>query len=200
VNSRRSWIIFSAGVLAYLVAITQRSSLGVAAVDASERFESTAAALSTLGVLQLVVYAGMQIPVGILIDRLGPKPLMVAGLALMALGQTVVAFAPVLEVAVVGRVLVGAGDAAIFPSVLRLTSTWFSGRRVPQLNQWVGNLGQFGQVISAIPFAAVLHEAGWAPAFLISPPSPRASCSPSCGATPSWCSPSAWIPRSPPRC
>ncbi|WP_210481259.1 nitrate/nitrite transporter [Naasia sp. SYSU D00948] len=165
-NSRRSWIIFSAGVFAYLVAITQRSSLGVAAVDASERFGSSAAALSTLGVLQLLVYAGMQVPVGILIDRLGPKPLMLAGLALMTVGQTVVAFAPALELAVVGRVLVGAGDAAIFPSVLRLTNAWFSGRKVPQLNQWVGNLGQFGQVLSAIPFAAVLHEAGWVPAFL----------------------------------
>ena len=165
-NSRRSWIIFSAGVFAYLVSITQRSSLGVAAVDASDRFSSTAAALSTLGVLQLVVYAALQVPVGVLIDRLGPKPLLVSGAALMAIGQAVVAIAPTLEVAVIGRVLVGAGDAATFTSVLRLTNTWFSGRKVPQLNQWMGNLGQFGQVLSAIPFAGLLHSAGWTPAFL----------------------------------
>ncbi len=152
--------------MAYLVSITQRSSLGVAAVDASDRFSSTAAALSTLGVLQLVVYAALQVPVGVLIDRLGPKPLLVSGAALMAIGQAVVAISPTLEVAVIGRVLVGAGDAATFTSVLRLTNTWFSGRKVPQLNQWMGNLGQFGQVLSAIPFAALLHSAGWTPAFL----------------------------------
>src|SRR3954454_34477 len=166
VNSRRSWIIFSAGVVAYLVSITQRSSLGVAAADASDRFHSTAAALSTLGVLQLVVYAALQVPVGVLIDRIGPRPLLISGAALMSAGQIVVALAPTLDLAVVGRVLVGAGDAATFTSVLRLNNTWFSGSRVPQLNQWLGNLGQFGQVLSAIPFAALLHAAGWTPAFL----------------------------------
>ncbi|WP_297411249.1 MFS transporter [Naasia sp.] len=165
-NSRRSWIIFSVGVFAYLVAITQRSSLGVASVDASERFSSTASALSTLGVMQLAVYALLQVPVGVLIDRLGPRALVLGGLAFMAAGQAVVAVAPSLSLAVVGRILVGAGDAAVFTSVLRLNNTWFTGSRVPQLNQWLGNLGQLGQVVSAIPFAAVLHTAGWAPAFL----------------------------------
>ena len=165
-NSRRSWIIFAAGVVAYVVAITQRSSLGVASVEASDRFSSTAAALSTLGVLQLVVYAALQVPVGVLIDRIGPRTLVLSGLVLMAVGQGVVAIAPTLEPAVLGRMLVGAGDAAVFTSVLRLNNTWFTGSRVPQLNQWLGNLGQGGQVISAIPFALLLHTAGWTSAFL----------------------------------
>ncbi|MET0590721.1 MAG: MFS transporter [Naasia sp.] len=165
-NSRRSWIIFGVAVFAYVVAILQRSSLGVAGVDASERFESSASALSTLGVLQLAVYALLQVPVGVLIDRLGPKTLIVSGAALMCIGQTVVALAPDLAGAVVGRILVGAGDAATFTSAMRLTNTWFTGRRVPQLNQWLGNLGQLGQVLSAIPFASLLHLSGWTPAFL----------------------------------
>ena len=165
-NSRRAWLIFGVGVTAYIVAILQRSSLGVAGVEASERFHSGAAALSTLGVLQLVVYAALQIPVGVLIDRVGPKALVVVGALLMAIGQTVVALAPDLGGAVLGRVLVGAGDAATFTSVLRLTNTWFRPSRVPQLNQWLGNLGQLGQVLSAVPFAILLHDAGWTPAFL----------------------------------
>jgi len=166
VNSRRAWTVFGIGVVAYMVAILQRSSLGVAGVEASERFDSTAAALSSLGVLQLVVYAVLQVPVGVLIDRIGPKALIVGGAAFMAVGQAIVALTPDLTGAVVGRVLVGAGDAATFTSVLRLINTWFAGPRVPQLNQWLGNLGQFGQVLSAIPFATMLHVAGWEPAFL----------------------------------
>ncbi|BDI22891.1 nitrate/nitrite transporter [Herbiconiux sp. L3-i23] len=165
-NSRRHWIIFAIGVVAYVTAVMQRSSLGVAGVEASERFSSSAAALSTLGVLQLIVYAGLQIPVGVLVDRLGPKALVASGAALMAIGQVVVALAPDLVGAVVGRVLVGAGDAATFISVLRLVNTWFAGRNVPVVTQWLTNLGQFGQVLSAIPFAIVLHAAGWEPAFL----------------------------------
>jgi sugar phosphate permease len=37
---------------------------------------------------------------------------------------------------------------------------------VPQLSQWIGNIGQLGQVLSAIPFALILHQSGWTTAFL----------------------------------
>ncbi len=164
-NSRRSWLIFAAGALAYLVSVSQRSSLGVASVDAGERFHSAASALSTLGVLQLVVYAGLQIPVGVLVDRIGPKTLLLGGAALMVIGQLTVGASTTLPLAIVGRVLVGAGDAATFISVLRLINTWFSGARVPVLSQWMGALGAFGQILSAIPFAIVLHAQGWEAAF-----------------------------------
>lgn len=165
-RDRRAWFVFGTGAFAYLVAVLNRTTLGVAGVDAAERFGVTAAVLSTLAVVQLIVYAGMQIPVGILIDRFGPRALILSGTALMMAGQIVVAVAPSISVAVLGRVLLGAGDAAIFTSVIRLTVTWFSGPIVPQLSQWTGNIGQVGQILSALPFAAVLHTFGWTPAFL----------------------------------
>ncbi|WNY34305.1 hypothetical protein Q9Q99_02090 [Curtobacterium flaccumfaciens] len=61
--------------------------------------------------------------------------------------------------------LVGAGDAMTFISVIRLVPMWFSGRILPQISQWTGNLGQIGQVLSAFPFAVLLHSVGWTPAF-----------------------------------
>jgi len=81
-------------------------------------------------------------------------------------GQLMLAFAPSITIAVVGRMLVGAGDATIFISMIRLITSWFSGRIVPQLSQWFGNIGQLGQVLSAVPLAWILHEFGWTPAFL----------------------------------
>jgi sugar phosphate permease len=166
VNSRRSWLIFSLGSFVYLSAVLQRTSLGVAGVAATERFGGSAAVLSSLAVVQLIVYAAAQIPVGVLIDRFGPRVLMVCGTTLMVFGQLTLAFAPQISVAVVGRILVGAGDAAIFISMIRLISSWFTGRIVPQLSQWMGNIGQLGQVLSAVPLAWVLHLWGWTPAFL----------------------------------
>jgi MFS family permease len=166
VRDRRAWFVFGAGAFAYLVAVLDRTTLGVAGVDAAERFGVAAAVLSSLAVVQLIVYAGMQIPVGILIDRFGPRTLILSGTALMMAGQVVVAIAPGIGVAIVGRILLGAGDAAIFTSVIRLTVTWFSGPIVPQLSQWIGNIGQVGQILSALPFAAILHTFGWEPAFL----------------------------------
>jgi sugar phosphate permease len=166
VNSARSWLIFAVGVFGYLVAVMQRTTIGVAGVAATDRFHSTASLLSTLAVLQLIVYAGMQIPIGVLIDRVGPRALMLTGTALMAAGQVTVAFSSVIGIAVAGRVLVGAGDAMIFTSLIRLVNSWFTGRMVPQLSQWVGNIGQLGQVLSAVPFALLLHESGWTVAFV----------------------------------
>ena len=150
----------------YLSAVMQRTSLGIAGVSATERFGGSAAVLSSLAVVQLIVYAAAQIPVGVLIDRFGPRVLMLAGTVLMVAGQLMLAFAPSITIAVVGRMLVGAGDATIFISMIRLITSWFSGRIVPQLSQWFGNIGQLGQVLSAVPLAWILHEFGWTPAFL----------------------------------
>jgi sugar phosphate permease len=54
----------------------------------------------------------------------------------------------------------------VFISLIRLNNSWFRGRLVPQLSQWVGNIGQLGQVLSAVPFAIILHLSGWTSAFL----------------------------------
>lgn len=160
-------MIFGAALFAYTIAVMQRSSIGIAGVDATERFGVTAAALSSLAVIQLVVYAVLQIPVGVVLDRTGPRLLIAVGAALMLVGQLVLAFAPTLTVGVLGRVLVGAGDAMTFISVIRLLSNWFSGRTLPIVSQWVGTLGQVGQILSAIPLLLILHQWGWAPAFTI---------------------------------
>lgn len=162
----RRHLIFWVGAAAYLVAVTQRTTIGVAGVAATERFDTSASALSMLAVVQLIVYAGAQVPVGMLIDRFGPRRLTIAGLSLMAAGQLLVAFAPSIALAAGGRVLVGAGDAALFTSIIRLVNSWYSGRRVPLLTQWVGNIGQLGQIVSAVPFAFLLHQSGWSVAFV----------------------------------
>ncbi|GAB3540050.1 MFS transporter [Arthrobacter tecti] len=165
-TDRRAWLVWGAGVLAYLIAVTQRTSFGVAGIEATERFNATASALAIFTVAQLVIYAGMQIPVGVLVDRFGPRVMIVSGAALMALGQTQLAFAEAVPAGIVGRLLVGGGDAMTFVAVLRLLPAWFESRRIPLLTQLTGILGQFGQILSVVPFLAVLQYAGWSTAFL----------------------------------
>jgi sugar phosphate permease len=153
-------------MVAYIVAVLQRTSLGVAGVDAANRFDVSASVLSSLTVIQLVVYAGLQIPVGVLLDRVGPKLLIAVGALLMTVGQLTLAIAPSIGIAILGRLLVGAGDAMTFISVIRLLTSWFSGRILPQISQWTGNIGSLGQVLSAIPLSFALHEFGWSTAFI----------------------------------
>ena len=163
---RLAWVVWGVGLLAYLVAVLQRTSLGVAGIDAAERFGASASMLAVFAVLQLLVYAGLQVPVGVLLDRVGPTRLIVAGAVVMAAGQALLAVATDLPLAVLARVLVGAGDAMTFVCVLRLVVSWFPPRRIPMLTQLTGITGQLGQILSAIPLVRLLHGPGWTPTYL----------------------------------
>ena len=162
----RAWAVWSVALAAYIIAVLHRTSLGVAGLDAQERFHIGAGAVASFAVLQLLVYAGLQVPVGLLLDRFGSLRLVVAGALIMATGQGLMASTHSVGGAVAARVLVGAGDAMTFISVLRLVPQWFPGRRVPVVTQLTGIVGQAGQVLSAVPLAALLAGPGWTTAFL----------------------------------
>ena len=164
-NSRKSWLVYTVALLAYISAVAQRTSFGVAGLEATERFSASASILATFSVVQLVVYSAGQIPVGLILDRVGPRAMITGGAILMTVGQAFLAFAGNVPQGLAGRVLVGAGDAMVFVSVLRLLPMWFSGARLPMLTQVTGTVGQLGQLISLFPFHAMLVKVGWTPAF-----------------------------------
>lgn len=163
---RRAWFVWALAVLAYAVAVFDRGSLGVSAVEAQDRFGASAAQLSLFSVLQLAVYASLQVPVGVLLDRYGTRVMVASGALVMACGQLLLATSTSISLAVLARALVGAGDAMTFISVLRLIPTWFEPRRAPVITQLTGILGQLGQVAAAYPLVAVLDAVGWEPAFV----------------------------------
>ena len=164
-NSRRAYVVWVVGLLAYAVAVFHRASLGVAAVDAQERFSAGASAVSLFLVLQLAVYAGLQVPVGIALDRFGSRTMVAAGALTMAAGQLLLAHATDVPTAIAARVLVGAGDAMTFISVLRVVTLWFSGPTVPVITQLTGILGQLGQIAAAYPLVLALHHTSWTATF-----------------------------------
>lgn len=164
--SARALIVWGAGVLCYTLAVTGRTSFGVASVDAIDRFHINAAQLAVFTSLQLAVYAFAQIPVGLLVDRFGPRKLMVAGAFVMALGQVTLAFTTSYPVAIFARMLIGAGDATAFLSVMRLIPAWIPLRHAPLLGQLTGAVGQFGQFLSAVPFLSLLHATSWQTGFV----------------------------------
>lgn len=109
----------------------------------------------------------MQIPVGILLDRFGPRKLLAVGAFIMAAGQLTVAFAPNLTFAVVGRMLVGMGDSFTFISMIRMINGWYHGAKVSKLQQYISSGGQLGQFFSAVPFWIMLEGLGWSTGFAI---------------------------------
>ncbi len=164
-NSATAYTIWAVGVGVYFLAVFHRSSLAVAGLTAAERFDITAAQLSTFTMLQLVVYAGMQVPVGLLIDRFGPRGVLVTGTAIMAVAQAGFAFAESYPAALAARVLVGLGDAMTFTAVLRQVNEWFTPRRIPLVTQLTGAVGQAGALVAALPMTWALSHLGWTRAY-----------------------------------
>ncbi|MGM7677831.1 MFS transporter [Microbacterium sp. A94] len=144
-----------------MLAVANRTSLGAVGVDAANRFHADASTLSLFAVVQLAVYGGMQIPIGVLLDKYGARPMITIGMVLMAAGQLVMAVSPSIGIAILARILLGAGDAAVFPAVLRLVATWFPAQRGPVMVQFTGIIGQAGQLIALVPLAALLHATTW---------------------------------------
>ena len=159
-------MVLTVGQFAAIVAVLQRSSLGVATTDALARFGITAATLAAFSMVQLLVYAALQVPVGVLIDRYGSRPLIVLGSLVMAGAQAIFAFSATLPLAFAARVVLGIGDALVFISVMRLVPAWFPPERSAKLTNATGPVNQLGFVLSAVGFAAALAAAGWTPSFL----------------------------------
>jgi MFS family permease len=164
-GGRRAAAVWGIGVAVYFVAVIFRTSLGVAGLDAADRFGVNASALSTFSILQLLVYAGMQIPVGLMVDRLGTKKVLTIGVVLFTVGQLGFALSPSYGTALAARALLGCGDAMTFISVLRLGSRWFPARRGPLIGQVAALFGMAGNLVSTLVIARMLHGMGWTATF-----------------------------------
>lgn len=160
------WIVWGTATLLYAIAIINRSSLSSLGPPAQEHFGIDASTLAAFPLIQLVVYAGAQVPVGVLLDRFGASLLLLSGGVLMMIGQIAMATVTNVELAILARVLVGAGDACTFTSVMRILPEWFPPRQLPVLGQVTGLIGQVGQLVSVAPLALFVATFGWMSGFL----------------------------------
>ena len=160
----RGWAI---GVSVYLLAVLHRTSLGVAALTAEQRFHITPAQLSVFVLLQIGVYAAMQVPAGVLVDRYGPRRLLFVAATLMGLAQLAFAEVGSYPVALLARAALGCGDALTFVSILRFVATHFSARRYPMLVALTALAGTLGNIVSTLPLTLLLRHFGWTPTFAV---------------------------------
>ncbi|SDP41833.1 Sugar phosphate permease [Nakamurella panacisegetis] len=161
----KAWLVWAIGAGVYVLAVFHRSTLGVAGPQAAERLHLSAPQLSSFVMLQLAVYALMQVPTGILVDRFGPRRMLLAATLTMGCGELAFAFVGGYVPALLARGVVGCGDAMTYISVLRLVAGWFPARRYAVLTSFTGLAGSAGNIIATLPLTGLLHGLGWAPTF-----------------------------------
>jgi len=151
----------------YFLAVLNRTTLGVAGLTAERRFHITPAQLSVFVLLQIGVYAIMQIPSGLLADRYGPRRMLFAAALVMGLAQLAFAEIDSYPVALLARAFLGGGDSMTFIAVLRLIAARFPVRRYPMFVGLTSTIGQVGNLVATLPLTLLLRDVGWASTFAV---------------------------------
>lgn len=163
---RRRWLILSVVVAAYVLSFFQRFAPAGIAQDLAASFQTSAASLGVLAATYFYVYTVMQVPTGILADTLGPRRILALGAVVGGLGSLLFGFAPSLDVALVGRTLIGLGVSVTFIAMLKLIAVWFEESRFATMVGTCMLVGNTGSILAGAPLSALAQAAGWRGVFL----------------------------------
>ena len=144
----------------FFYAFVLRVAPAVMVDDLMREFAVGAAVLGNLSAAYLYIYAGLQIPVGLFIDRFGLRGLIAGACGLTAIGSIVFAFAETVTVAYLGRMLIGAGAAFSFVSALNMAARWFPSR-FAVLGGWAQMMGSAGGFAGQAPLGLAIGAFGW---------------------------------------
>lgn len=155
------WLTWSLGALLFCYGFFQRVAPSVMIDPLMRDLAVGGAVLGNLSAFYFYAYAGLQIPVGLMVDRWGPRRLLTGGALLCGLGSLLFASAEGLPLAYVGRLLIGAGAGFGFVATLKLATSWFPPERFAQVSGLTLMLGMLGGVGGQAPLAALVEATGW---------------------------------------
>lgn len=159
--SFRAWFAFALGCACFGYAFLQRVAPSVMTDDLMRAFQVQAGALGALSAFYFYAYAGMQMPIGVLMDRFGVRRILSGAMALCLVGSVVFAFADGLTVAAIGRMMIGAAVAFAYVGTMSIAAVWFPARRFSLLTGILQTVGMTGAMVGQAPLVPVVSEFGW---------------------------------------
>jgi MFS family permease len=153
--------VFLPFVVGYYIAYLFRTINAVMAVPLASELGLGADDLGLLTSVYFLTFAAAQIPIGILLDRYGPRRVQSMLLVIAAIGSTLFAVSDHFLMLLVGRALIGLGVASAMTAGLKALVLWFPGNRVPLLNGLMVMLGALGAVTATLPADLLLEWIGW---------------------------------------
>jgi len=154
---------FAAG---YYVSFLFRNVNSVVFPELTQAFDLSPGTLGLLTSIYFLTFAGAQLPLGMLIDRYGPRRVNAAMLLVAALGGVVFALAAGLPALLVGRALIGLGVAVCFMSSLTAFALWFPLERMATLMGCMLLVGAIGALSATKPVELALRVIDWRTLFL----------------------------------
>ncbi len=158
--------MWSLGVSFFFYASFQRVAPSAMLEDLMRSFAATAVILGNLSAFFYWSYAFVQIPVGIVVDRWGPKRVLTTSALLCTIGALAFAVAATLPVAYASRMLLGIGTGLSLITTLRLAVNWFPAERYAMIAGLTVFIGSAGAIASQAPLAALIDVIGWRSAMI----------------------------------
>jgi len=155
------WIIWGVCALFFFIEYVGRVAPSVMLHKLMSTFQIDALTLTSLSVMFYYTYLLMQMPVGTLVDRYGPKRLLVASAVLCAIGGFTFAFAQGVVALGAGRLIFGFGGAFAFVGTLKLATNWFPANKFGLLAGLTQAVGMLGAAFGEGPFSAIVNTIGW---------------------------------------
>ncbi|WP_336362115.1 MFS transporter [Halalkalicoccus salilacus] len=159
--TRRRWLAWGALAAVFLLVNLHRLSTAVLSERLTADFAMTAAQLGTLHAAFFLVYAVVQIPTGVLADRVGPRHVGSAGAALLSLGAVGFALGDSYLVALGSRAIIGLGSGVIFVSILRFCANWFRTDEFGTMTGMTAGVAGLGAILATTPLALAAGTVGW---------------------------------------
>lgn len=157
--------IYTILILAYMSVYFHRMAPGVVSAELMTSFQTSATALGSLAAMYYYIYTVMQIPAGVLADTLGNRASVTAGNLVAGIGSILFATAPSLEVASLGRFMVGLGVSVIFVGLMKNNTVWFRDRIYGLVSGLTILMGNLGSVLAAKPLSLLLNIWSWRDVF-----------------------------------
>lgn len=150
----------------YIISQFLRVSVGVIAPNLASEIGLSAVELGFLSSAFFVAFAGAQLPLGVAIDRFGPKRCMLFCAALMVLGSLVFAYGATARDLVLGRILLGFGTASFFMAPLAIYARWFAPEKFSTVTGIHLGIGSLGTLLATAPLAFAVAAVGWRATFV----------------------------------
>jgi predicted MFS family arabinose efflux permease len=163
---RRRTVALSIVVAAYVLSFFQRFAPAGIASDLAAAFHTSASSLGALAATYFYVYTLMQVPTGILVDTLGPRRILLLGGLVGGFGSLLFGLAPSLEMALIGRTLIGLGVSVTFIAMLKIIAVSFEEQRFATLVGLSMLIGNLGSVLAGAPLSWLAQLSGWRSIFV----------------------------------
>ncbi|MBP5856032.1 MFS transporter [Marivibrio halodurans] len=164
---RRAVFAFALGCLVFGYAFLQRVAPSVMTEELMRAFSVGGAALGSVSAFYFYAYAGMQLPVGLLIDRFGPRRMMAGAMATCMIGSVLFATSESLAIAAIGRALIGGAVAFGYVGTMTIAAHWFPAGRFSLLVGILQAVGMTGAISGQAPLRLVVDGTGWRDAMIM---------------------------------